>query len=206
MPNPFGQIPLIDQLIQAARRGDFEAVKTLVHRCDPRDCESEALWMAAKKGHADCLALLIPVSDLSARGFEALRVAAAEGHPDCVRLLLAGADTAPLALTQALGSAAFAKSRECVDLLLPLCDPKAEFSLALRHAAAAGSQELVELLLPLSDPSAAPPDSPSAAEEARDRGHHALGAFIDSYELAQEENAALSQAAALAPPKKSPAL
>jgi hypothetical protein len=82
----------------------------------------------------------------------ALLLAARMGHPDCVELLIPVSD--PKAdNSSALRVAAENGHLACVELLLPVSDPKANNrSSALRVAAENGHLACVELLLPVSEP------------------------------------------------------
>ena len=83
----------------------------------------------------------------------ALRWAARKGHKECVELLIPVSE--PKAEeSEALREAADMGHKEIVELLIPVSDPKVNESEALRWAADRGHKECVELLLPLSDPMA----------------------------------------------------
>ena len=81
----------------------------------------------------------------------ALRLAAQKGSAECVRLLLPGSD--PKAdESYALRIAAKYGHVECLRLLLPVSDAKAEKWAALRWAAQSGHAECVRMLLAVSGP------------------------------------------------------
>ena len=83
----------------------------------------------------------------------ALRLAAHNGNTEIVKLLIPVSD--PKAeYSAALRLAAESGHIEVVKLLIPVSDPKAQDSHALRWAAHNGNVELVKLLIPLSDPKA----------------------------------------------------
>ena len=128
----------------------------------------QELMHAAEAGSAD------RVSELLACGASprkkrsyALRCAAAHGHVDCLRLLLPVSN--PKAEDfDALRVAAEHGHAECVRLLLPVSDPKAMNSFALQSAAMNGHAQCVRILLPVSDPRA---ENSDALRWAAWRGH-----------------------------------
>jgi ankyrin repeat protein len=154
--------PLNEQLIEASRRGDSEAVKVLIPQTDPTFNDSIALRAAAQRGHAECIRLLIPVSDPKSNDSLALRWASSNGHVDCVRLLI------------------------------PVSDPKESNSLALRSAALKGHADCVALLLPVSDPLSVGLDGLTPGDWARRQGHPDVAGMIDAFIEAQDLTNSLS--------------
>ena len=97
----------------------------------------------------------------------ALRLAADKGHLECVKLLIPHSD--PKADdSAALRWAAEEGHLECVKLLIPHSDPKADDSAALRWSANNGHLECVKLLIPHSDPKA---DDSGALRLAAEEGN-----------------------------------
>ena len=81
----------------------------------------------------------------------ALREAAEHGHAECVKLLI------PISNPKADNSSALARAAkhghaECVELLIPVSNPNANNSGALGWAVHNGHAECVKLLIPVSDP------------------------------------------------------
>lgn len=110
-----------EKLIQAARRGDINAVKKLI----PAPCAGVkrpcALQWAVESGHKEVVELLLPFYKPKANASIALRCAAELGFT------------------------------EIVEMLIPVSDPLADYSCALRHAAECGHRDIVEMLIPVSD-------------------------------------------------------
>lgn len=73
-------------LLEAARRGETDKVKSLILLCDPTFERSKALTISVIGGHIDCVKILIPVSDLP--NSPALSWAVEYGRIDCVDLLV----------------------------------------------------------------------------------------------------------------------
>jgi len=80
-------------------------------------------------------------------------MAANNGHVQCVELLIPVSNPKALG-SKALGWAAENGHWECVELLIPVSDPKDRHSDALQVAAHEGHSRCVELLIPVSDPKA----------------------------------------------------
>jgi hypothetical protein len=112
---------------------------------------------------------------------KALAEAARHGHLECVQLLIPVSD--PKADdSAALRLAAEHGNWECARLLIPVSDPKADHSQTLRWAAEDGHDELVVLLLPLSDPLAlGRKDGLNAAATARVGGQYEIARMIDAF-------------------------
>lgn len=77
-----------------------------------------------------------------------------------------GAD--PASISAALSMAADSGQKACVQMLIPLCNPKNCSSQALRHASYSGHPECVKALIPCSDPAA---DDSYALRWAARKGH-----------------------------------
>lgn len=192
-------------LFSSAAGGDHQKLAELLSQgVDPLSKNSRAILLAAKNGHPECVALLAPLSNLAAiessalieaacRGCsqsvsallpffddhhgnntKALGFAAIHGHAECVKLLI------PVSNPKAndsdpLSLAAFRGHADCVALLAPVSDPTARQSYALRQAAAAGHSDCVAILIPISNPAAL--DS-HALELAAENGHAACVALL----------------------------
>lgn len=138
-------------LINAARNGDIDAVRTLIPTCDPKDLDSPSLGAAAMKGHLQIVQMLISVTDPKASNSLALQRAANAGHLDIVRELIPVSE--PRAgESKALKEAAAAGHLDVVRALIPVSDPKAAGSDALCWAARMGHLQIVRELIPVSDP------------------------------------------------------
>lgn len=142
-----------DRLVDAARRGDLEAVCQWAGHCS-KDQRGNALLRAAEYGHLACVEYLIPMTNPKHDDCEALRLAARGGHVECVKLLIPVSDPAT-DNSVALAAAAMNKHLECVRLLIPVSNPKDDNSLALAFACQNNDQACFDLLYPLSDPIAA---------------------------------------------------
>ena len=115
---------------------------------------SEQIIEAATIGSAEQLNILIKQSKnlISCSDYtEALKYASLEGHAECVKLLIPVSD--PKANESiALLTASNCGHAECVKLLIPVSNVKANNSQALSYAAVAGHLECVKLLIPVSNP------------------------------------------------------
>ena len=74
-------------LIHAAKNGDTEAVRTLLHSADPLWNSSLALMRAAEYGHLECVELLMAVSDPRHHASRALMMAVKRGQDACMDAL-----------------------------------------------------------------------------------------------------------------------
>lgn len=178
-----------DRLVDAARRGDQDAICQWATHCN-KEQRSNALRRAAEYGHVACVKLLIPVADPKDLDSDALRLAARGGHVECVKLLIPVSDPAT-DNSVALVAAAMNGHLECVRVLLPVSNPKDDNSLPLQWACQNNDRACFDLLYPLSDPHAAlknlakDPDRPTQnmwllherieMEQQRDRLDHAIG-------------------------------
>jgi ankyrin repeat protein len=148
-PTEFQSTPN-DMLIDAARDGDIERVRVLLHDAAvAQPARDYALDEAAEKGHVGLVQMLLANgADPGAHGGFPLSHAAANGHVGVVQLLLAnGADPAADD-SCALRWAADRGYVEIARLLLAEgADPAAHNDFAIRFAAQNGHAEVVRLLL-----------------------------------------------------------
>lgn len=142
-----------DRLVDAARRGDQDAVCQWATHCN-KEQRSNALRRAAEYGHVACVKLLIPVADPKDLDSDALRLAARGGHVECVKLLIPVSDPAT-DNSVALVAATMNGHLECVRVLLPVSNPKDNNSLSLQWASQNNHLACFDLLYPFSDPVAA---------------------------------------------------
>jgi ankyrin repeat protein len=200
-----GRAPLA--LAAAAGLPDF--VQTLLsHGADANAVDLRgytALMHAVEYGQIDCVRTLIPASDLELRDYFGLRAidhAAGAGRPEPLRLLLgvSSPNSTDFSGTDTLmHAAARAQDLQCIDLLLPHCDPRranAKGWTALAFAADNGSEAIVKRLLPLSDAGArtgASRRGPRPEELARKKGVPQLAAQIQAFREAQELRETLSR-------------
>lgn len=112
---------------------------------------SETIERAAESGFYECVQLLTPMCEQKSIG-RAVAGAAAYGHMDILTHLL---PLSSLELnSEALKRAAHKGQRECLEILIPVSDPKHEDSEALYLAVASENIHCIKLLLPVSDPTA----------------------------------------------------
>ncbi len=142
-----------DRLVDAARRGDQDAVGQWAAHCT-KEQRGNALLRAAEFGHVACVQYLIPITNPKHDDCEALRLAARGGHVECVKLLIPVSDPATDD-SVALVGAAMNGHLECVRLLIPVSHPKDDNSLPLQWACQNNDRACFDLLYPLSDPQAA---------------------------------------------------
>lgn len=139
-------------LILAAEMGNLECVEFLLPLSNPRDQNSQALWRASENGHVDCLNLILPLSCPTTYNY-ALSKTVASGYVVCVKILLDAIEN--LGITNAdynfLVDAVYHQRMECLHLLLKVCEPKSDHSLALCTALIYGRKEYVDVLKDISD-------------------------------------------------------
>ena len=124
------------------------------------------------------------------QAIDALHAATIGGHAECVEMLI------PLSQPKAQNSRALELAAqyghaECVKVLIPVSDPTAQQSYPLQVAASLGHVDCVKLLIPVSDPAGF--DSAALTWAAR-RGHRACVEAL----LPFNPPSALAQAARLA--------
>lgn len=170
----------MSDLLRAVYRGDDAGRDEILARRAP-----ETAFEAAAVGDTERLgALLGDVGAQAEDGFTALHLAAFFRHPDAVRLLLGrGAPVDAVAgnptMVQPLHSAAAGGDAECVRLLVGAgadVDARQQGGFVPLHAAAQnGDEAAVEVLLAAgADPSIATEDGRTAADFAREGGHHGI--------------------------------
>ena len=128
-----------------------------------------SLHKAAEQGRIEAVQFWVDhANDVVSSEFDlALRLAAEHGHTECVRLLIPVSD--PKAdQCVALWTAADKGHTECVRLLIPVSDPQAYGNLALQAAAEMGYPRCLELLIPVSNVNAG---NGRALRLAAERGH-----------------------------------
>ena len=145
-------------LMLAAEMGNLECLKFLLPLSNPRDHDSQALWRAADNGHVDCVNILLPLSCPPTYNFALWKTIGSKtieptGRIVCVQMLLdaiaqVGGVTVDVNL---LVWAVRSQQMECLRLLLKVCDPKSDHSLALCWALIYGRTEYVDVLKDLSD-------------------------------------------------------
>jgi len=95
------------------------------------------------------------VNDVVSSEFDlALRLAAEHGHTECVRLLIPVSNPKDQ-YSSALQLAARHGHTQCMELLIPVSNPKEHNSYALQEASSNGHLACVELLYPVSEPAVA---------------------------------------------------
>lgn len=114
---------------------------------------------AIQKGQVECVKLLIPAIGSRLPDSFALQIAAGERQHECLQVLIPLFDPKNPSSFKCDNSMAFWMAAQNGDtqslqLLLAICDPKANDSCALRRAAVEGHHECLEMLIPLSDPQA----------------------------------------------------
>jgi hypothetical protein len=174
-------------LHDAAKSGDIEAVRALIPLGDPKAHNSIPLLAAAREGHLEIVRMLIPVSDPKADDSAALRWAARKGHLEIVRALIPVSDPR-VQHSKPLEEAARAGHLSIVRELIPFSDPKADDSAALCWAAENDHLLTVRELIPVSNPRAK--DSEPLRRAARG-GHHRvareLAPVSDAFQVFREE-------------------
>lgn len=79
-------------LVEAARKGDADAIKILLPLADPRWQSSLALMRAAENGYKECVVLLLAQSCPKDHASRALMMAVARGWDLCVDVLFEHSD------------------------------------------------------------------------------------------------------------------
>lgn len=139
-------------LVHAAERGDVAMVRVLMDVCDPKAHNSRAFVQACAHGHLEVAQLLYPVSTPKTARF-ALVEAARGGHTEVVEWLLGFVYASP----RTNASCALQKAVEgghwgCVEVLLPLSNPRADSSKVLQVASVAGRADMVARLMDVCAP------------------------------------------------------
>ena len=174
----------MSDLLQAVYRGDDAARDAILRERAP-----STVFEAAAVGSVERLdALLDDPGAVAEDGFTPLHLAAFFRHPEAVRLLLSrGAPVNAVAANpmrvQPLHSAAAGGDPECVRLLVEAgadVDARQEGGFTPLHACAQNGDEAAvsALLAAGADPVLATDDGRTAADFARDAGHHAVVARL----------------------------
>ena len=145
-----------DALCLAAREGNIDEVRRLIPISDPSVYDYQPLTWAVYYRYTDILRELVPVSDINRSGalHKLLDQAAVNGDAKSLEVLLSYyAATLPndVYTHQIFTSAAKSGNVECLNLLLPFCDPKNSDSKALKTAVLYKHIDAIEFLIPLSD-------------------------------------------------------
>lgn len=124
---------------------------------NPRNQESQALYLAARHGHPECVKLLMPVSDPNANHSDALAWAIKNSHTESIGLLFPAAPQN--AQFRALVACAETGQADAFRLLLsssswPAPSDSASLAAALGAAAESGHAECVEQLIAHCNPDA----------------------------------------------------
>lgn len=149
----------LNALFAAAKTDDAPALIRALKKVGPHELNAllrTPLMWAAEHGSAKCVEILLPQSHIemgTRHGNTALCLAASNGFHHCVALLLA-AGAIPAAADSGgnnpLMSAAAGDHVECLNALLPLCDPLAHNSHGLSasmQAARRGSDRALRILI-----------------------------------------------------------
>ncbi len=136
--------PPSQSIIESARRGHVEQVRSLIPLSIDKEKNSLALRAAAKNGHVECVKLLIPVSNPNP--LLALSESIRGGYTSVVEVLIPVTDTWSTRL-DFMSEAVMAGSSECLRLLLPVSD-RDDVSTQLVLAASRGHVECVQMLRP----------------------------------------------------------
>lgn len=139
-------------LIEAANTGNSDAVRDLMAVCQPSDM-SAALEVAISRNYQNCVMLLLPESDLGRINntlvLDVAVAACAMGYSAGLKFLLPRLSrdnsTAVLQIAAQYGQS------ECLQLLIPVSDPKVSNSRPLWLAARCQHTTCVDLLFPVSD-------------------------------------------------------
>ena len=165
-------------VISAVENDDLSLLRAHMHHAD-NDSLDTALWLAAYNGNAQMLQELIPLANPLANDMQALRMAAQFDYRQCVELLLPVSDPHG-DKSSVLWDASMYGATTTIDLLIPLsdprkharvletfiaqrnvpgfellisvCDPKANNSRALQAAVEANFSHAIDFLYPLSHP------------------------------------------------------
>ena len=142
-------------LFTAAREGYLDIVKLLAPLSKPHKGYESVLVEAAVRGHLDVIEFLLPISNLDHDNLQDKKLfplffAAAYGHVSVLRLLLPFFEDNQVMINSSLAGAAERGQRDALLFLLPLSDPKANFSNVLFKAAQSDQFEMIDLLYPVS--------------------------------------------------------
>lgn len=141
-----------DSLVRAATCGDVEQVRAWLEIANPATDGYLPFFRAIRKGSTECVKLLLPVSNITHNLQKALEAAADGQQPECLEFLL-NYKQSDTDVHDALVISADNNNCACLKLLLSY-STTAHNTSALYAAAYNRSFEAFELLLPVSDPQA----------------------------------------------------
>ena len=139
-----------DSLVAAATQGNVDLVRFWIGVANPSADDFLPFFRAISNGHTECVKLLLPVSNITDNLEKALETAARGQQPEVLELLL-DYRTPTTDIHNALMVCADNNNCACLTLLLPYSTLKNN-NMALHAAAYNRSVQAFELLLPVSDP------------------------------------------------------